>query len=131
MINRITLLLFISLSFSSNQQIFYINHLVEKKGVFMRLITNEVVIGDIYRYFKKGNIKSKKVFIGTITTEGKNGNWIRWWDNGRKKSEGRYLNSVKDGLWTEWTELGDKYSELLYKNGSIIQLKNCLLENCD
>ena len=131
MINRITLLLFISLSFSSNQQIFYINDLVEKKGVLMRLITNEVVIGDIYRYFKKGNIKSKKVFIGTITTEGKNGNWIRWWDNGRKKSEGRYLNSVKDGLWTEWTELGDKYSELLYKNGSIIQLKNCLLENCD
>ena len=131
MINRITLLLFISLSFSSNQKIFFINHLVEKKGVLMRLITNEVVIGDIYRYFEKGNIKSKKVFIGTITTKGKNGNWIRWWDNGRKKSEGRYLNSVKDGLWTEWTELGDKYSELLYKNGSIIQLKNCLLENCD
>jgi hypothetical protein len=38
---------------------------------------------------------------------------------------------MKDGLWTEWTELGDKYSELLYKNGSLIQLKNCLLENCD
>ena len=131
MINRITLLLFISLSFSSNQQIFYINHLVEKKGVLVRPITNEVVIGDIYRYFKKGSIKSKKVFIGTITTKGKNGNWIRWWDNGRKKSEGLYLNSVKDGLWTEWTELGVKYSELLYKNGSIIQLKNCLLENCD
>ena len=55
MINRITLLLFISLSFSSNQQIFYINHLVEKKGVLVRPITNEVVIGDIYRYFKKGS----------------------------------------------------------------------------
>ena len=131
MINSITSLLFIWLSFSSNQQIFYINHLVEKKGVLMRLITNEVVIGDIYRYFKKGNINLKKVFVGSITTGGKNGNWIRWWNNGIKKSEGLYLNSEKDGLWTEWTELGDKYSQLLYKNGSLIQLKNCLLENCD
>ena len=131
MINRITLLLFIGLSYSSNQRIFFINHLVEKNGVLVRPMTNEVVIGDIYRYFKKGNKKSKKVFVGSITTEGKNGNWIRWWDNGSKKSEGFYLNSVKDGLWTEWTQLGDKYSELLYKNGSLIQLKNCLLENCD
>ena len=131
MINRITLLLFIGLSFSSNQRIFFINHLVEKNGVLVRPMTNEIVIGDIYRYFKKGNIKTEKVFVGTITTDGKNGNWIRWWNNGRKKSEGLYLNSVKDGLWTEWTELGDKYSELLYKNGSLIQLKNCLLENCD
>ncbi|MGY8762714.1 MAG: hypothetical protein ACKVLF_05925 [Nitrospinaceae bacterium] len=94
-------------------------------------MTNEVVIGDIYRYFKKGNINLKKVFVGSITTEGKNGNWIRWWNNGIKKSEGLYLNSEKDGLWIEWTELGDKYSQLLYKNGSLIQLKNCLLENCD
>jgi len=131
MIISIILLLFIGLSSSSNQRIFFINNLVEKNGVLVRPMTNEVVIGDIYRYFKKGNIKSKKVFVGSITTNGKNGNWIRWWNNGRKKSQGRYLDSVKDGLWTEWTELGDKYSELLYKNGSLIQLKNCLLENCD
>jgi len=131
MINRIILLLIISLSFSSTQRIFFINHLVEKNGVLVRPMTNEVVIGDIYRYFKKGNINLKKVFVGSITTEGKNGNWIRWWNNGIKKSEGLYLNSEKDGLWIEWTELGNKYSQLLYKNGSLIQLKNCLLENCD
>ena len=131
MINRISLLLFIGLLFSSNQRIFFINHLVEKNGVLVRPMTNEVVIGDIYRYFKKRNIQSKKVFVGTITAEGKNGNWVRWWKNGRKKSEGRFLNSMKDGLWTEWTEQGDKYSVLLYKNGSLVQLKNCLLENCD
>ena len=131
MINRITLLLFIGLSFSSNQRIFFINHLVEKNGVLVRPMTNEIVIGDIYKYFKKEHIKSKKVFVGTVTTEGKNGNWIRWWPNGRKKSEGRYLNSLKNGLWTEWTEQGDKYAHLLYKKGSLIQLKNCLLENCD
>ena len=97
----------------------------------MRPIINEPVIGDIYIYFGNGNMESKNVFIGTITTEGKNGNWIRWWNNRGKKSEGHYLNSVKEGFWTEWTETGDKYSEILYKNGSIIQLKNCLLENCD
>ena len=87
MINRITLLLFIGLSFSSNQRIFFINHLVEKNGVLVRPMTNEVVIGDIYRYFKKGNIKSKKVFVGSMTTEGKNGNWKRWWNNGEKNQK--------------------------------------------
>ena len=131
MINCITLLLFMGLLYCSDQQIFFINHLVEQNGEFVRPITNEPVIGDIYRYFGKGNMESKNVFIGTVTTEGKNGNWIRWWNNGEKKSEGHYLNSVKEGFWTEWTETGDKYSEILYKNGSIIQLKNCLLENCD
>ena len=57
----------------------------------MRPITNEPVIGDIYRYFGSGNMESKNIFIGTITTEGKNGSWIRWWDNGEKKSEGCYI----------------------------------------
>ena len=131
MINRITLLLFIGLLYCSDQKIFFINHLVEQNGEIVRPITNEPVIGDIYRYFGSGNMESKNVFIGTITTKGKNGNWIRWWDNGEKKSEGRYINSVKEGFWTDWTETGEKYSKILYKNGSIIQLKNCLLENCD
>ena len=131
MVRYFTLLLFIGLLYCSEQQIFFINHLVEQNGEIVRQITNEPVIGDIYRYFRNDNMESKNVFIGTITTKGKNGNWIRWWDNGEKKSEGCYINSVKEGFWTDWTETGDKYSEILYKNGSIIQLKNCLLENCD
>ena len=132
MVNRIVpLLLFFGLLYCFDQKIFFINHLVEQNGKIVRPITNEPVIGDIYRYFGSGNMESKNVFIGTITTKGKNGNWIRWWDNGEKKSEGRYINSVKEGFWTDWTETGEKFSEILYKNGSIIQLKNCLLENCD
>ena len=87
MINRITLLLFFGLLYCSDQQIFFINHLVEQNGEIVRPVTNEPVIGDIYRYFGNGNMESKNVFIGTITTEGKNGNWIRWWDNGKKNQK--------------------------------------------
>ena len=70
-------------------------------------------------------------FVGTIDSKGKNGIWSKWWDNGNKRSEGVYINSVKHGFWTEWKINGDKYVEILYKNGEFIQLKNCESENCD
>ena len=41
------------------------------------------------------------------------------------------MNSIKHGFWTEWKKDGNKYAEMLYKNGKIIQLKNCETENCN
>ena len=131
MLRYISLLFLLELVYCSEQQKYFINHLIEKNGVIQRPITNELVIGNIYRYFENENMEKINVFIGTITPEGKNGNWIRWWKNGVKKSEGRYHNSVKEGLWSNWTQTGDKYSEVIYKNGQVIHLKNCLLENCE
>ena len=132
MIRIVTLwITLIGISLASNQNYFIINHLVEKNGKFLKLFTNERVVGDIYRYFVNDNLKSENVFVGKITKTGKQGIWTRWWNNGQKKIQGHYINSVKYGIWTEWMENGEKYSEIFYNNGSIIYLKNCFKDNCD
>jgi len=115
-----------------SQQVYLINHLIEKNGRFVRPFTNEPVYGDLYRYFiMHNNKKSDKVFIGIITKTGKQGYWTRFWDNGQKKEEGYYINSMKDNLWIEWDADGSKFAEIFYKNGKVIHLTNCILSNCD
>ena len=119
MIKIITLwIILIGISLASNQNYFIINHLVEKNGQILKPFTNERVIGDIYRYFVNDNLKSENVFVGKITKNGKQGIWTRWWNNGGKKIQGYYIDSVKYGKWTEWMENGEKYSEMFYKNDS-------------
>ena len=117
--------------FATNQNSFIINHLVENDEGIFRLITQEPVSGNIYRYFSNGNLKSENVFVGKITNYGKQGIWTRWWNNGQIKSQGFYEDSIKKGVWTDWMKNGEKYSETFYKNGSILYLKNCTKENCD
>jgi len=112
------------------QQLFFLNHLVEKEDHFYRPFTNEPVYGDIYMYFLEGNKKSENIFLGVVTRKGKQGQWARYWDNGVKKTEGFYINSKKDGLWIEWQESGEKYAEIFYKNGIATHLTNCIVENC-
>ena len=132
MIRIVTLwITLIGISLASNQNYFIINHLVEKNEIILQPFTNERVIGDVYRYFVNDNLKSDNVFVGKITKNGKQGNWTRWWNNGEKKIQGYYIDSVKYGKWTEWMENGEKYSEIFYNNGSIIYLKNCFKDNCD
>ena len=36
-----------------------------------------------------------KIFFGVVTKKGKQGHWVRYWDNGNKKDEGFYINSKK------------------------------------
>ena len=126
----IKIIVFSGISFSSEEEKYFINHLVENNGNYFRPIINEPVIGSIYRYFGHDRIMHTE-FVGIIDNEGKNGTWTRWWNNGVKKSRGDYINSVKHGFWTEWKLNGDKYAEILYKNGKVIQLKNCETENCN
>ena len=128
--NLLIIFVFSGLCFGSDQQVFFINHLVEINGNYFRPITNEPVVGDIYRYFQYDKNRHTE-FVGTIDSNGKNGIWSKWWGNGNKRSEGAYINSVKHGFWTEWKINGDKYVEILYKNGEVIQLKNCESENCN
>ena len=110
---------------------YFINHLVEKNGKFMKLFSNEVVSGDIFRYFLVSGQHRKEVFIGRVGLNGKHGEWKRWWDNGNIKSHGYYYKSKKLGLWTEWMKNGKKYSEIYYNYDSILFLKNCMKEECD
>tara|TARA_S200000501_G_scaffold73009_1_gene64952 strand:+ start:21239 stop:21631 length:393 start_codon:yes stop_codon:yes gene_type:complete len=110
---------------------YFTNHLVEKNGKFLKLFSNEIVFGDIFRYFSTSGEARKEVFIGHISSGGKHGEWKRWWDNGNIKSHGYYYESKKLGLWTEWMKNGKKYSQIYYNYGSILFLKNCILEQCD
>tara|TARA_B100000029_G_scaffold321685_1_gene314118 strand:- start:203 stop:583 length:381 start_codon:yes stop_codon:yes gene_type:complete len=114
---------------SSNKKIFFINNLIEDDKGFYRTFTKEPIIGNIYKYFEQDHIPN--VFVGTITEDGRHGKWTRWWNHGRKKKEGTYLNNKKNGVWNEWDTNGKKYLEIIYKNGKILQIKNCYVEKCD
>jgi len=56
-----------------------------------------------------GTFKSKK-----FTT--RQGHFIYYFENGRKSSEGNYVNNKNEGLWTYWHENGKKESEGIFKN---------------
>ena len=85
---------------------------------------------DIYMYFLSNGRRTENLFLGVVTKKGKQGHWVRYWDNGNKKDEGFYINSKKDGLWIEWKEDGYKFAEIFYENGVATHLTNCIVENC-
>jgi len=103
---------------------------VEKNDLLYRPFTNEPVYGDIYMYFLSNGRRTENLFLGVVTKKGKQGHWVRYWDNGNKKDEGFYINSKKDGLWIEWKEDGFKFAEIFYENGVATHLTNCIVENC-
>jgi len=45
------------------------------------------------------------------------GEYISWYDNGQKESEGNILKGKKDGKWTVWYENGKVTEQVTYKNG--------------
>ena len=40
-----------------------------------------------------------------------------WFENGRKKSEGRFQNGDRKGLWIEWNEDGAERRRVIYPEG--------------
>jgi uncharacterized protein len=56
-----------------------------------------------------GTFKSKKF-------KSKHGHFIYFHENGRKASEGEYVNDKNEGIWTYWHENGQKRSEGKFKN---------------
>jgi len=134
MIHLILFSLLISVSSSQDffrQQIFFINNLVEKDGEYVRPFSNEPVIGDVYQYFIINSKKSDKIFVGMVTKKGKQGHWTRYWDNGKKKNEGYFVDSKKEGLWLEWMEDGRLYTESFYESDVLQHITNCIIENCN
>jgi hypothetical protein len=49
----------------------------------------------------------------------KDGIYIEWHKNGRKKTQGNYKNGKKDGLWIYWDATGRKISEEHYIRGDL------------
>ena len=58
--------------------------------------------GSWIEYYKNGKKKNK---VGR--KDGKrNGPWVSWYQNGKKLSEGMYRNGKQEGVWTWWDEHG-------------------------
>ena len=94
----ISLLIF-SVGFSQKE--YDINHVLEKKGVYIKKFSNEEVNGSVYQMF--GDIKMD---LGYIKNGKKEGLWTWWFENGEKKNEGSFKGGLEFGLWTYYNEDG-------------------------
>ena len=52
-----------------------------------------------------------------------------WYENGKKKGEGKYKNGKQDGEWTYWSPDGKESSESIYKDGKQDGLLTTWYEN--
>ena len=102
----ISLLIF-SVGFSQKE--YDINHVLEKKGVYIKKFSDEEVNGSVYQMF--GDIKMD---LGYIKNGKKEGLWTKWYDNGQKGIEGTYKDGLEFGLWTYFYENGQKQIEGIY-----------------
>lgn len=59
----------------------------------------------------------------------KNGQFVYYFENGQKSSEGVFRNDKKEGLWITWYENGNKLSEGNYKNDKRVGTWSFYYEN--
>jgi antitoxin component YwqK of YwqJK toxin-antitoxin module len=59
----------------------------------------------------------KKASDGYYVNGKQSGQWICWYDNEKKSTEGCYINGEKTGRWVYWYANGDKMYEDSYVNG--------------
>ena len=102
----ISLLIF-SVGFSQKE--YDINHVLEKKGVYIKKFSDEEVNGSVYQMF--GDIKMD---LGYIKNGKKEGLWTWWFENGEKKNEGSFKDGLEFGLWTYFYENSQKQIEGIY-----------------
>ena len=117
----ISLLIF-SVGFSQKE--YDINHVLEKKGVYIKKFSDEEVNGSVYQMF--GDIKMD---LGYIKNGKKEGLWTWWFENGEKKNEGSFKDGLENGLHKWWYENGQKGIEGTYKDGLEFGLWTYFYEN--
>lgn len=64
-------------------------------------------------------VNEKRIQIGEFRNGLKNGLFLEFHKNDRKKLEGQYVNGIKEGLHHEWFENGNKMSEFTFLNGKL------------
>ena len=63
--------------------------------------------------------KKDRKHYSSKTNKPYNGLWTTLYENGNKKSEGKYKDGKQDGPWTYWYENEQKKSEGTYKDGKL------------
>ena len=111
------LILFISVGFS--QQEYNVDHIMEQDGIYYKKFSDEIVNGKVYEM--RGDMK---VSLGKMKDGKKDGKWIEWYNNGRKKEDGNWKNGKKYGLWTTYMEDGWKLNEIKYTDDDNYEYKN-------
>lgn len=48
---------------------------------------------------------------------------MAWYEGGKKRIEGNFINGKKEGLWTTWYPIEAKSSEINFVNGQQISRK--------
>ena len=98
----------------------------KKKGVWMNYDPGRRSRYDFYRsdgllvsydfeYYANGQIKEEPSFNKDGVRDGE---WIQYFESGKKKSEEVYTNATPNGLWTTWHEsTSKKISESTYVDG--------------
>src|ERR1041385_6947816 len=71
---------------------------------------------DVWKYFGNGkNLDSTITFKDDV----RNGLFTSYYPDGKKFTEGNYLNNMKVGTWNKWYESGNKGQEINYSNGKL------------
>ena len=68
----------------------------------------------------RGDLLNETVYLNGSLYTGKS---FSLQANGKKRTEGSYVNGKQDGLWIEWNEDGQKQSEDNYKKGKFNGLR--------
>jgi len=85
---------------------FYISNKIQMTGTY-KSKKLEVKHGHFIYYYENG----KKSSEGNYVDDKSEGIWSVWYDNGQKKSEGAYNDNSAEGIWQYWYETGEKKSE--------------------
>ena len=99
-----------------------IDKLTDVDGIYYDRDTGERYSGQVFG-FDMGKDE------GTLKNGRKDGLWITYNQNGKKKYERTHKDGKKDGLSTWWHKNGQKSSETTYKNGKEDGLETHWYEN--
>ena len=80
--------------------------LVERDGIYYEKFSDTPYTGKVNGE-EKGKLKEGK----------KNGRWIAYHDNGKKKLKGVYKNGEPEGKWVHYWYNGNVFEKKTYKNG--------------
>ena len=90
----------------------YANDILQEKCLF---IMGELTDVDIYLYYPEGGLRQMKSYRGDSIRAGR---WMSYYENGKKKCIGTYVDGKKHGKWTLWDQDGNK-TMLKYDNGKM------------
>jgi antitoxin component YwqK of YwqJK toxin-antitoxin module len=71
-------------------------------------------------YNERGVMIRKQSFLNDVP----DGQWVEFYPNGNKHSEGCYKQLVKTGAWVYYTEKGAVIRKMTYKNGKVSKVSN-------